>query len=64
MFLHPEAWTDARRYDYRYKNFNLPVNAVLPTFIRRVGYPSTETDRNSANVPAVSSLTEKLYFEQ
>ncbi|MEJ7827145.1 MAG: SusD/RagB family nutrient-binding outer membrane lipoprotein, partial [Segetibacter sp.] len=48
MFLHPEAWTDARRYDYKYKNFTLPVNAVLPTFIRRVGYPTTETDRNSA----------------
>jgi hypothetical protein len=64
MFLHPEAWTDARRYDYKYKNFTLPVNAVLPTFIRRVGYPTTETDRNSANVPAVTSLAEKLYFDQ
>ncbi len=64
MFLHPEAWTDARRYDYKYKNFTLPVNALLPTFIRRIGYPSTETDRNSANVPAVASLTDKLYFDQ
>lgn len=64
MFLHPEAWTDARRYDYKYKNFTLPANALLPTFIRRVGYPTTETDRNSANVPAVASLTNKLYFEQ
>ncbi len=64
MFLHPEAWTDARRYDYKYKNFSLPVNALLPTFIRRVNYPTTETDRNSANVPTVNSLTEKLYFDQ
>jgi hypothetical protein len=64
MFLHPEAWTDARRYDYKYKNFTLPLSAILPTFIRRVGYPSTETDRNSVNVPAVSSLADKLYFDQ
>lgn len=64
MFLHPEAWTDARRYDYKYKGFALPVNALLQTFIRRVGYPTTETDRNSANVPAVSSLADKLYFDQ
>lgn len=64
MFLHPEAWTDARRYDYKYKNFTLPVNAILPGFIRRVGYPSTETDRNGKNVPSVASLADKLYFDQ
>jgi hypothetical protein len=63
MFLHPEAWTDARRYDYKYKNFTLPVNSILTTFIRRVGYPNTETDRNNSNVPAVSSLSDKLYFD-
>ncbi len=64
MFLHPEAWTDARRYDYKYKDFTLPVNAVLPTFIRRVGYPSTETDRNGENVPTVSSLADKLWWDK
>ncbi len=64
MFLHPEAWTDARRYDYKYKDFTLPVNAVLPTFIRRVGYPSTETDRNGKNVPTVSSLADKLWWDK
>ncbi|MFN2440940.1 MAG: SusD/RagB family nutrient-binding outer membrane lipoprotein, partial [Chitinophagaceae bacterium] len=64
MFLHPEAWTDARRYDYKYKDFTLPVNAVLPTFIRRVGYPSTETDRNGKNVPSVGSLADKLWWDK
>ncbi len=64
MFLHPEAWTDARRYDYKYKDFTLPVNAVLSSFIRRVGYPSTELDRNGANVPAVASLADKLWWDQ
>jgi len=64
MFLHPEAWTDARRYDYMYKDFTLPVNALLSTFIRRVGYPSTELDRNGANVPGVGALTDKLWWDQ
>ncbi len=64
MFLQPEAWTDMRRNDYNYKDFTLPVNSVLTSYIRRVGYPSTETDRNGKNVPAVSLLTEKLYFDK
>ena len=64
MFLHPEAWTDARRYDYKYKDFTLPVNVVLPAFIRRMGYPSSEKDRNGKNVPAVGSLTEKLWWDK
>lgn len=64
MFLHPEAWTDARRFDYNYKDFTLPQNAVLSTFIRRVGYPSTEEARNGENVPAISGLDQKLWWDQ
>lgn len=64
MFLHPEAWTDARRYDYRYKDFTLPQGAVLPTFIRRAGYPASELSRNGANVPNVASLTERLWWDR
>lgn len=64
MFLHPESWTDARRYDYKYKDFTLPVNAALPTFIRRMGYPSSEKDRNGANVPNVASLAERLWWDK
>lgn len=64
MFLHPEAWTDARRFDYQYKNFGLPVGAILPAFIRRVAYPSTEISRNSANVPPVENLNQKLWWDQ
>ena len=63
MFLHPEAWTDARRFDYMYKDFTLPFNALLPNFIRRVGYPSSENDRNGSNVPAVT-LSDKLWWDQ
>jgi hypothetical protein len=64
MFLQPEAWVDARRFDYMYKDFEMPFNAILPTFIRRVGYPATETDRNGESVPAVSSLADKLWWDQ
>jgi hypothetical protein len=64
MFLQPESWTDARRYDYKYKDFTLPQGALLPTFIRRVNYPTTELSRNASNVPNVVSLTEKLYFDK
>ena len=63
MFLHPEAWTDARRFDYAYKDFALPQGALLPTFIRRQSYPNTETSRNSANVPEVGSLADKVWWD-
>lgn len=63
MYLNPEAWVDARRYDYKYKDFTLPVNAALPEFIRRVAYPSSETSRNRANVPAVK-LSDRLFWDK
>ena len=37
LFLHPEAWTDARRYDYQYADFDLPQDALVSTIIRIVG---------------------------
>ncbi|MEO7046359.1 MAG: SusD/RagB family nutrient-binding outer membrane lipoprotein [Ferruginibacter sp.] len=53
-FLMPVTWDDMRRFDYAYKGFTLPVNATLPTFIRRMDYPTTEISRNGANVPDAS----------
>lgn len=64
MFLQPEAFADARRFDFQYKNFNLPQNALLTTFIRRVAYPVSEKSRNAANVPPVAKLDEKLWWDQ
>lgn len=64
MFLHPESWTDGRRYDYKYKDFTLPLNALLPSFVRRMGYPSSEKDRNGKNVPSVGSLNDKLWWDK
>ena len=62
-YLNPEAWNDARRNDYMYKDFTLPVNAVLPTFIRRMEYPVGERSKNGTNVPAVKPLTERLWWD-
>ena len=63
LFLHPEAWVDARRFDYGYKDFSLPVDAALPTFIRRSAYPVVETSRNGANVPQ-ADLTTHLWWDE
>ncbi|SOE22354.1 Starch-binding associating with outer membrane [Spirosomataceae bacterium TFI 002] len=58
MFLHPESWVDARRFNYSYDKFTLPVNAALGTaFVRRLDYPDTEYQRNAANVPKVDLTT-------
>lgn len=64
LFLNPETWNDARRYNYQYKDFTLPLNAVTSSFVRRMVYPSIETSRNGANVPAVTDVTQKLWWDQ
>ncbi|MEJ7768940.1 MAG: SusD/RagB family nutrient-binding outer membrane lipoprotein [Chitinophagaceae bacterium] len=63
-YLNPEAWNDARRFDYQYKDFTLPVNAVIPTFIRRIDYPVGERSKNGENVPAGQDLTVKLWWDK
>lgn len=63
-YLNAEAWNDARRHNYGYKDFGLPVGAVLPTFIRRLEYPTGERSKNGANVPNVASLADKLWWDQ
>lgn len=63
-YLNPEAWNDARRSDYGYKDFTLPQNAVLSTFIRRLEYPTGERSKNGPNVPAISGLDQKLWWDQ
>jgi hypothetical protein len=62
-FLLPVAWVDMRRFDYNYKDFALPANATLNTFIRRGDYPSSATARNGKNVPAWSR-TDHLWWDQ
>jgi hypothetical protein len=60
LYLNPEAWNDARRFDYQYKDFTMPQNAVLPTFIRRLAYTTGERSKNGKNVPAE---LRKLHYE-
>ncbi|MCP9234882.1 SusD/RagB family nutrient-binding outer membrane lipoprotein [Lewinella sp. JB7] len=63
LFLSPETWVDARRYDYAYADFELAENAALNTFPVRIQYPNTETDRNAVNVPIVT-MTDPLFWDQ
>ncbi|MFT4031242.1 MAG: SusD/RagB family nutrient-binding outer membrane lipoprotein [Siphonobacter sp.] len=63
-YLNPEAWNDARRYDYKYKNFTLPDNAALTTFIRRAAYPNGEQAKNTSNVPAEVPLSTPLWWDK
>ena len=62
-FLNPVTWDDMRRTDYNYKDFSLPVNAVLSTFIRRLNYPADEISTNGGNIPTVQ-LTDHLWWDQ
>jgi hypothetical protein len=61
-FLNPVAWDDMRRNDYNYPGFTLPLNAALPTFIRRMNYPTNEVSTNGKNVPSVQ-LTDALWWD-
>ena len=63
LFLSPETYVDARRYDFAYTDFELAENAALPSVPVRLQYPSTELDRNAANVPTVE-LTDPLFWDQ
>lgn len=63
-YLNPEAWNDARRFNYAYKDFTLPQGAVLNTFIRRLEYPTGERSKNGTNIPVVNSLTDRLWWDQ
>jgi hypothetical protein len=62
-YINPEAYNDARRYGYKYKDFTLPQNAVLTSFIRRLDYPLGERSKNGVNVPAGVARTSKLWWD-
>lgn len=64
LFLTPVTWDDARRFDYQYPLFQLPLNVKTTSFVRRLIYPSVELSRNGANVPTVTDVTQKLWWDQ
>ncbi|NJC26032.1 SusD/RagB family nutrient-binding outer membrane lipoprotein [Neolewinella antarctica] len=63
LFLNPETWVDARRYDYQYQDFDLAENAALSTFPVRLQYPNSELDRNRINAPTVT-LLDPIFWDE
>ncbi len=63
-YLNPEAWNDARRFNYAYKDFTIPQNAVLSTFIRRLPYTSGERSKNGKNIPNIGTLADRLWWDK
>ena len=66
LFLHPESWNDARRFDYQYKDMDLPANLnpnLNGQFIRRLPYPDNEVSRNGQNVPEVT-LLDRIFWDE
>jgi hypothetical protein len=64
LFLQPVTWDDARRFDYQYPMFQLPLNVRTTTFVRRLVYPTVELNRNGDNVPAGNDVTQRLWWDQ
>jgi hypothetical protein len=64
MFLSPVTFDDARRFNYAYTGFQLPLNAILTSPIRRLEYPSSELQRNTSNTPSVGALTDRLWWDR
>ena len=62
LFLMPVIWDDARRLNY--PGFQLPQNVVTNTFVRRLVYPSVEESRNGANVPKITDVTQRFWWDQ
>ncbi|WP_339713704.1 SusD/RagB family nutrient-binding outer membrane lipoprotein [Cyclobacterium amurskyense] len=66
LFLHPETWNDARRFDYSYKDMTLPDNLngnLNGQYIRRLAYPDNEVSRNGQNVPDVT-LLDRIWWNE
>ena len=71
LFLHAEAWTDMRRYDFAgtiYKDLTLPTNhnpSLGGQWIRRAEYPLDEFSRNGEQVrKVVQPASAKLWWDQ
>lgn len=66
LYLNPEAWNDARRYNFQYADMTIPagLNPELNgQFSRRLQYPLSEFTTNSDNVPEVNLLN-RIWWDQ
>lgn len=64
LFLTPVTWDDARRFDYQYPLFQLPLNVKTSTFVRRLIYPTSVESSRNPNTPVVTDVTQKLWWDQ
>lgn len=66
LYLSPEAWNDARRFDFNYTNMTIPAQLnpdLNGQFSRRLQYPSSEFTTNADNVPTVR-LLDRVWWDQ
>ncbi len=66
LFLNPETYNDARRYDFQYEDMTVAANLnpdLGGNFATRIIYPESETQRNSSNVPNVTML-DNIWWDQ
>lgn len=66
LYLSPETWNDARRYNFRYADMTVPAQLnpdLNGQFSRRLQYPSSEFQTNSDNVPAIK-LSDRIWWDQ
>lgn len=64
-----ETWTDLRRHDFAYPTFiEIPKfsngTPVAAEFIRRILYPQDELDKNTEQVPNVTNVFERLWWDK
>mgnify|MGYP001182291212 CR=1 FL=1 len=66
LYLSPETWNDARRYNFRYKDMTIPAQlnpALNGQYSRRLQYTSSEFQTNSDNVPKVT-ISDRVWWDQ
>ena len=63
-YLNAEAWNDLRRFNYQVTGFQLPLNANLNNFPRRLDYPNSEISENGENVPQSGGFLNPLWWDK
>ena len=63
LFLQPVTYDDARRFNFAYTGFQIPLNAIQTSPARRLVYPTVEVTRNGTNVPTVSGVLDKIWWD-
>lgn len=67
--MEEETWTDMRRHDFSYPSWiTIPKKddgtPIASEFIRRLLYPQDELDKNPQNVPEVTGIFERVWWDQ